>query len=258
VIWGLSALLLGSWSGLGPAQRAQAADDPTGLPVLSAVVLDTVPLPRAGLRGLAASGGGLWMLFSSNQGLSAPEGPYRTVLVAFDPESASADSLRVENDGYETGLAWDGTHLWAGGGRAGERYGIFQVDPRSGEMLEALPASGYHPGGLTWDGSYLWQIDCDARQLFRVETEEGKLSRKVRAPGFYPTGLAFDGSSFWCADASTGRLYRLRGGTGEANGVVDAAVFERPGEFISLGWDGSALWVASSRERQAVRLEILR
>lgn len=249
--WGLAALvlLLGSTS----APAVEIAD----LPTLQAVYTTSVRLPGRGVRGLHWRGDTLWILGTRNLGLGAPDSTYVTALVALDTDGA-ADTLVVERDGYESGLTSDGRFLWSGGSLIGERQGLYQLSPQTGEVLLTLPAPGYHPAGVAWDGTYLWQVDADARKLYRIESEEGKVSRKVSSPGFYPTGLAYDGFHFWCADASTGRLYRLKGHNGRPDGVVSQEVYYKPGEFVSLTWDGRALWTVSAADTLAQRLELAR
>jgi len=247
---GLLALLV-----LLPANRPAAAQ--SDLRVLEAVESATVRLPSDGVRGLHWFEDDLWLLVTANRSLSAPDTSYTSHLVRLDPESGLADTLATEQDGYETGLAYDGEFLWSGGSLLGQRDGLYQIETSTYGVTLALPGSGVHPAGLAWDGTHLWQADADARKLYRMDPEEGRISRKVPSPAFYPTGLAYDGFHFWCADASTGRLYRLRGHNGRADAVVSTDAFLQPGEFVSLTWDGRSLWAAAASDSVAVRLELL-
>jgi sugar lactone lactonase YvrE len=165
--------------------------------------------------------------------------------------------LATQSNEFETGLASDGENWWSSGSLLGASSGIYQISPADGSVLLTLPASGHHPGGMAYDGLYLWVVDCDARNILRVDTEEGRVSKKVAAPAFYPTGLAYDGYHFWSADASTGRLYRLTGTTGRRDAVIARDAFFRPGEFVSLSWDGKGLWTVAASDSEAVRLVIL-
>ena len=237
-----------------PSVRAQEL---TELPTLALVPVDTLRLPSPGLRGLAFDGERAWLLMSSNLGLSVPDSNYRAAILRFDPATGAADTFATEPGAYEAGLALGPEFVWAGGNGVGGQESLYSIDPSTGEIVATLPAAGYHPGGLVWDEEYLWQVDADARQFARIETEEGKVSRRVATPGFYPTGLAYDGFHFWNADASTGRIYRVRAYNGRVDGVVDAEVFERPGTFMTLGFDGSLLWTAAADDSVVVRYEIL-
>lgn len=243
-----------AWSG--PVGVPTSAQDHSRLARITMSPLDTIPLPSAGLRGLAFGPGPAWLLMSSNTGLSAPDSAFEGTVLRFDPETAAADTLVRESSSFDTGLAYDGEFLWAGGCLIGQPAALYQIDPGSGEVPLTLPAMGFHPGGLVWDEEYLWQVDADARRLFRVEREEGKVSRRVSSPSFYPTGLAYDGFHFWSADAATGRIYRMRGFNGRVDAVVSDDVYLRTGDFITLGWDGSALWVAGAADTFAVRYVI--
>jgi sugar lactone lactonase YvrE len=212
-----------------------------------------------GIRGVYVEAGGkLLLLATQNRGLSAPDSSYQTALMRFTPTTGSVETVRSERDAFESGLTFDGEFLWAGGGAPGGEGGLFQLDARSGEILQTFPPAGYHPAGLSWDGSHLWQVDSDARKFYRLDTEEARVSRKVSSPGFYPTGLTHDGFHFWSADASTGRLYRHRGSNGRVDAVISSEAYMRPGEFISLAWDGGGLWCVSASDRVAIRIELLR
>lgn len=236
--------------------RSATAQDLDRLGQLMMSPIDTVRLPSAGLRGLAFDESGGWMLMSTHLDLSAADSAYTASILRFDRAMSRVDTLVRETTAFESGLAYDGEFLWAGGCLIGQPALIYQIDPTTGEIPLTLPALGYHLGGLVFDDEYLWQVDADARKLFRVEREEGKVSKRVSSPGLYPTGLAYDGYHFWNADAATGRLYRLRGFNGRVDGVISADVLERPGEFLTLGFDGAALWVASSTDSVAVRYAI--
>lgn len=235
------------------ALRGQSA-----LKTIDAVSTVQLRLPTAGVRGMLFQGDSMLLLVSENQGLSAPDSSFAASIVRYWPDTGKTEIVQTERDAFESGLARNDEALWAGGSLIGAAAGIYQLDPRGGEVLQVLPAPGYHPGGLAWDGSYLWQVDADARKLFRIDAEEGRVSRKLPTPGFYPTGLAHDGFHFWCADAATGRLYRLRGTNGRADGVVSEEAYLRPGEFVSLAWDGSALWCVGAADSVARRVELLR
>ncbi len=235
-----------------------AAADLASLPRLDAARTTSVALPQTGVRGIQVSGGQLRLLATQNTSLGAPEETYRASILIVDANSGDSRTLSTEIDSYESGLAMAGGFLWSGGSLLGTREGLYQIRPSDGQVVNTLPGSGVHPGGLAYDGDYMWQVDANARKMFRIDLEDGKISRKVPTPAFYPTGLAFDGRSFWCADASTGRLYRMKAGNGEADGVVRQEAFYYPGEFVSVAFDGGALWVVSASEATAHRIEILR
>jgi sugar lactone lactonase YvrE len=234
-----------------------SARDLDALPELEAVETVRIPLPTDGVRGLLFQGGRLILLATENRGLSAPDTSYVVRLLRLDPDDGTVETLAVEQDGYESGLASDGEAWWSSGSLLGSHAGIYRISPGDGSVLETLPSPGHHPAGLAWDGSWLWQVDADARKLMRLEVEEGKVSRKVPSPAFYPTGLAYDGYHFWNADATTGRIYRLKGFNGEVDAVVSASAFHRPGAYVSLTHRDGGLWAVAAEDSVAVRLEIL-
>lgn len=252
---GLAMLVAVASTELGPP--SSAAQDHSRLARITMSPLDTIPLPSPGLRGLAFQGERrAWLLMSSNFGLSAPESSFTGSVLSLDLKRGVVDTLVRELSSFDTGLAYDGEFLWAGGCLLGQPAALYQIDPQTGKVPLTLPAMGFHPGGLVWDEEHLWQVDADARRIFRIDREEGKVSRRVSSPSFYPTGLAYDGFHFWSADASTGRIYRMRGFNGRVDAVVSEEVYLRTGDFVTLGWDGAALWVAAATDTFAVRYVI--
>lgn len=255
--WVVLHAALAAWGWLGAIGAGSGlAATLERLPELSARVSDVVPLPTDGVRGIAVSGRTLWLLATDNRSLAAPESSFVSRIVRVDLDVGAVDTLAIEVDAYESGLAWDGSWLWSAGSLLREHAGVYRIDPTSGDISLTLACPGYHPGGLAAAGGYLWQVDCDARKLYRLDPAEGRVSRKLPSPAFYPTGLAHDGSRFWCADASTGRLYRMRGFNADPEGVVSRGAFDRPGEFVSLAWDAGALWAVSASDSTATRIEI--
>ena len=232
-----------------------AQDD---LPVVNAVAVDTLSLPSAGLRGLAFEDSTVFMLMASNTGISVTDSTVAAAILRWDRETGRVDTLSREPDSFDTGLAFDGEGLWAGGYRVGGAEALYRIELEDGSLSATIPAAGYHPAGLVWDDEYLWQIDADARQIARIEPEEGKVSRRFDTEAFFPTGLAYDGYHFWNADAATGRVIRVRAYNGRADGVVDPSVLYRPDEYLTLGWDGQFLWTAAASDSVVIRYEILR
>lgn len=228
------------------------------LPTLSLVPVDTLRLPARGVRGIAFRDSTAFLLVSSNTGLSIPEAEYEASIVALDLPSGRVETVLTERRAFEAGLTFDGDRLIAGGNGVGGQEALYVIDRTRWAIVATLPASGYHPAGLVADKAHLWQVDADARQFARIETEEGQISRRYTAPGFYPTGLAHDGFHLWNADAATGRIYRIRAHNGRADAVVAAESFLRPGEFVTLGWDGRRLWAVSAADDYAVRYSVPR
>jgi len=255
--WCTRILASGCWLLLGLLGTAHAVDLQS-LPEIGAVVDARVPLPTDGVRGFLFENDSVVLLATANRGLSAPDSTFQVSLMRWQASTGNLRILSTQTDEFETGLSSDGENWWSSGSLLGTSSGIYQISPGSGKVLTTLPAPGHHPGGIAYDGLYLWVVDCDARNILRVDTEEGRVSKKVAAPAFYPTGLAYDGYHFWSADASTGRLYRLSGTTGRRDAVIAKDAFYRPGEFVSLSWDGKGLWTVAASDSEAARLQILR
>jgi len=231
--------------------------DPLNLPVIGAVVVDTLRVDATGIRGIAISNSGVWIITSEHTGRTVADSSYVSAILSWDPSSGAVDTLIRERDSFSTGLAFDGEALWAGGNRVGGLEAIYRIELDGQVADETIPSSGYHPGGLAWADEYLWQVDSTARQISRIETEEGKLSRRLQPPGFYPTGVAHDGNSLYCADASTGLVHRMRTRSGRADGVLDPEIVRFTGEFVSMVHDGAWLWVARDTDDFVVRYQLI-
>ena len=246
---------------VGPALILSAAgvraQDPLSLPVIGAVVVDTLQVDATGIRGIAVSRGAIWILTSEHTGRAMPNESYSSAILSWDPATGAVATILSERDSFGTGLAYDGEALWVGGNPVGGFEAIYRVDPATRAVDRTIPSSGYHPGGLAWANDYLWQVDSAARQISRIETEEGKLSRRLQPPGFYPTGVAHDGKSLYCADAATGLIYRVRARSGRADGVLDPDVLRFTGDFVTLVWDRAYLWVVRDTDDFVVRYQIL-
>ena len=233
------------------------AQDPLSLPVIGAVVVDTLRVDATGIRGLTISDRGVWVVVSEHTGRTVADSSYTSAVLSWDPATGAVDTLIRERDSVSTALAFDGESLWIGGNLVGGLEAIYEVS-LSGSLADStLPASGYHPGGLAWADEYLWQVDSSARQISRIETEEGKLSRRLQPPGFYPTGVAHDGRYLYCADASTGLIHRMLARSGRADGVLDPDTVRFTGDFVSLYHDGNYLWTVRDTDDFVVRYQLV-
>jgi len=233
------------------------AQDPLSLPVIGAVVVDTLRVDATGIRGIAISDSGVWIITSDHTGRGVADSSYVSEILSWDPATGAVQTLVQERDSFSTGLAFDGEALWAGGNRVGGLEAIYRIGLDGRVEAETIPSSGYHPGGLAWAEDYLWQVDSTARQISRIETEEGKLSRRLQPPGFFPTGLAHDGANLYCADAATGMVYRIRARSGRADGVLDPEVLRFTGEVVSMVYDRGLLWVVRDTDDFVVRYQLL-
>ncbi len=65
----------------------------------------------------------------------------------------------------EMGVAWDGKWLWVSD-RVTDR--IYQVEPKTGWVINYFDSPAPYPTGLAWDGSRLWVADYEARCLYAV------------------------------------------------------------------------------------------
>jgi glutamine cyclotransferase len=103
-------------------------------------VLATIPAPSGGVSGLAWAEGSLWV------------GDYRGRKIhQVDPDTGSV--LRtIESNRVVTGVTWVDGELWHGTWE-GEESDVRRIDPKSGEVIEALDMpAGTGVSGLESDG----------------------------------------------------------------------------------------------------------
>ncbi len=139
-------------------------------------------------------------------------------LLRVDPASgAVVHRLRVT--GAETGLSFDGSHLWV---VAFDR--ICRVEPRSGAIDRSVPAPA-DASGLAWHDGRLWVGDFRGRRLRELDAATGRALRTLASDAVV-TGVSHADGALWHgaldgngADARA-ELRRVDEETGEVQEVV--------------------------------------
>ncbi len=230
------------------AVRPDSVAPPPPAPAVAAAT-DSVPLPPGEIRGLAwMDGATLAVLLIEPEGGRAGRARLQIVDragaaldgldvsgvlargLAFDGEKfwstgddrdgtallyrLDADTLRVEESfplpGHRpTGLAWDGTFIWAVDRDGGS---LERFDPRSGEVNGEGLAPAFSPTGLAWDGRLLWLSDAGTGRLYRLNRSLELVD--VVAPEYFAmrgrdVALAWRGGTLWFAPALSGHAYEL-------------------------------------------------
>jgi hypothetical protein len=109
-----------------------------------------------------------------------------------------------------TGLAWDGTSIWACDRPAGvpdRRLVRFDSD---WNVVEEIPV-GFQMellDGLTWDGESFFITDCYYNMIYQL-TPDGDLIWAFPGPGIAATELEWDGEYLWVSDIVSDRIYQL-------------------------------------------------
>ena len=151
-----------------------------------------------------------------------------------------------------TGLAWDGTHLWAADLMTAT---ISEVDPASGKLLRSIDAPGYSPMGLAWDGKLLWVLDSADKIAYGVDTATGVTERSLALDLDGPEGLAWDGKALWVADAKAGVLSRLDDQDGTTFSSFPSPIAGRKSQEIGLAFSGKFLWVSDRTSDMIYRVD---
>jgi len=160
-------------------------------------------------------------------------------IICYDPHSGQEIStIPAPGLGSEPGsphaLEWHGDHLWCNVPKAGQ---IFELDPKSGEVLHHISAHGDRCHGMGWesDGMWclgvnpgtndprssveahessrpwrsarglpaLWSSDTNKRVVFRLDPDNGAILDAIGISGLEPHGMTIHDGTFWFCDAST-------------------------------------------------------
>lgn len=109
-----------------------------------------------------------------------------------------------------TGLAWDGTYLWATF-IAGYSSSVYEIDLTTDTLVTHFWAPGPEPQGLTWDGKYLWIVDSrDQGSIWQFSPIGEWTGISFPSPAGSPTDLAFDGVYLWNVDKETHMIYQIK------------------------------------------------
>jgi sugar lactone lactonase YvrE len=108
-----------------------------------------------------------------------------------------------------TGLAWDGTYLWAAFA-AGYASSVYRIDLASKTLVTHFWAPGPKPQGLAWDGNCLWIVDGRSQgKIYKFDPKGKWTGTLVHSPAGSPTGLAFDGKNLWNVDKEKRMIYKI-------------------------------------------------
>ncbi len=117
---------------------------------------------------------------------------------------------------YTTGLAFDGTDLWAANLADASHpdelwYAFFRVSIASGLVVQTIPMKGYTFHGLAWDGAALWG-DEKYTKLRKVSASTGLVLETLTLPSDgLAYGLAIDvaGGMFFVSHNDNATITRL-------------------------------------------------
>jgi hypothetical protein len=162
---------------------------------------------------------------------------------------------------YGSGLAWDGSHLWASNIADASHpetfwYRFYRIDPFSGAPVDSFATwpSFYH--GIAWDGTHLWgEHNWDT--LSRL-TPEGAVVSDLDAPVFFTFGAAYDQAAgvLWVtAFQGQTAIYKLDPVTGEQLARLEPAESVTTHGWADLAWDGTHLWHTNVADDVVYKIE---
>lgn len=127
-----------------------------------------------------------------------------------DPNTGHVLSSIPAPGGGGSGLAWAEGRLWMGQYRNRK---IFQLDPRTGEILRTIESNRFVTG-VTWVDGELWHAtsEGDESDLRRVDPRTGEVLEKLDMPsGVCVSGLESDGGDrFFCGGEGSGKVRAVR------------------------------------------------
>jgi glutamine cyclotransferase len=127
-----------------------------------------------------------------------------------DPNTGRVLSSIPAPGGGGSGLAWAEGTLWMGQYRNRK---IFQLDPRTGEILRTIESNRFVTG-VTWVDGELWHatFEGDESDLRRVDPHTGRVLEKLDMPsGVCVSGLESDGGDrFFCGGEYSGKVRAVR------------------------------------------------
>ena len=138
---------------------------------------------------------------------------------------------------FPTGLTFDGQYLWNADRQTDSLY---QIDPKSGKIINTINAPGYQIADLAFDGQMLWCLDIEEGLIYRLDPKSGISEKTIYAPCDRPRGMTYDGEYLWLSDISSDNLLQISPEDG-----TTIKEFKAPsGNIEGLAFDGTYLWAA--------------
>jgi streptogramin lyase len=112
-------------------------------------------------------------------------------LIAFDPNHPR-DEARLDVEAH-AGTAFDGKHLWQIVGLE-----IRKLDPRTGRVLQSLPAPSAQSSGLAYADGWLWVGEYRGKKIHKLSARTGEVQKTLESDQFV-TGVTFADGELWHA-----------------------------------------------------------
>jgi hypothetical protein len=129
----------------------------------------------------------------------------------------------------DSDLAWDGTSLWLGNGRASDA--IYEIDPVNLTVLSTL-TTNREGWGISWHDGDLWVSDNGSDSIHRLDLVTGDGVFASVEMGAWIPGIASDGDDLWCFSNNEDTIYQY---DPVADAVVSTIQFD-----TFIGPDGMA------------------
>lgn len=188
--------------------------------------------------GIAAAGGGIWVVGSSPSATSVS-------VSRIDPQfEAIGNTVRIGNvvPGSPGAVAARGASLWV----APFSGPLARLDPRTGHIFTQLDPNAA-PTGLSLGADAVWVTDSDADNVTRIDPT-GLLTSV--AVGHGPSGIAVGEGGVWVADTGDNAIDRIDPSTNAVTTTID--VGNAPtGVAIGAG----SVWVANSGDGTVTRID---
>jgi parallel beta-helix repeat protein len=145
-----------------------------------------------------------------------------------------------EGLGLTWSLAWDGNSIWT----ATLNGDVFELNPRTGAVLNHWTFPGVQPWGMAFDGANLWINDFAEKKVYQMDRQGQVLSTFVIPDTVGGAkGLAWDGTNLYLMGWTSPVIYRLN-----KQGQEQGRIYIQGG-YVGGGltWDGAYFWAPGGR-----------
>lgn len=142
--------------------------------------------------------------------------------------------------GLTWSLAWDGSSIWT----ATLNGNVYELNPRTGDVLTHWKFPGVQPWGMTFDGTDLWINDFAEKKVYQMDRQGHVLSTfGIPDPAGGAKGLAWDGKDLCLMGWTSPVIYKLN-----KQGHEQSRIYIQGG-YVGGGltWDGAYFWAPGGR-----------
>lgn len=251
-----------------PVTETEGASTPEATPKAAAkesfaLRTEEIPLQRPSTT-VGFGLGSLWLTDYGNYecndtggGAAACAAPQKMFLRAMSPESYKVTATIPFKGAMDASVAFGADSVWVAVGQNPSSGGLFQIDPKTGEVLSRLPVES--STALAFGEGSVW-VTSEARgALLRVDPDTGKMTANIKVSSGGLSGVAVGEGAVWVASwgpaSEAGgqdrfgdkKLVRVDPGTNEvvAEIPIEQDALEGGASSVDVDEESGAVWVTS-------------